>query len=259
MSNQLTDIHIHLLPGLDDGPNSVENAVDLARQAYETGTRVAVCTPHLQVGNRNNTRDVVLQAVAQLAKDLERAQIDLQLLPGAEVMIHPSLPELHTNGLLPTIGDHGIHLLLELPWTPWPPGLEELIFKLRQQGLEIIIAHPERYSPVQKNPSLVEQWVDQGLLIQANAPSLADPKSPSGRLAHTFLQQGLVHFIGSDGHSRNRPPVLGPLLNQLSDRYGEQVQIQAVANAAAVAAGSTRQVPPIPVTKRRKSWFWWLK
>lgn len=249
-SRQLTDIHIHLLPGLDDGPAYTEAAITIARQAYDSGTRVAVCTPHLQIGHRDNTRSVILAVFRKFASALQEAGVPLQVLPGAEVLAHPSLPALHDAGELPTVGDHGVHLLLELPWTTWPPGLGELIFNLRQRGLEIILAHPERFPAVHKRPELVREWVEQGLMVQLNAPSLEAPESTAGRLAYTLLEEGLVHFIASDGHSQERPPLLGPLLDQLADRYGEQLILKAIENAVAVAQGATRHVPPLPASNR---------
>lgn len=256
---EVIDMHIHLLPGIDDGPPDMGAAIQLARAAYDTGTRVAIATPHLNIGHRDNYRSVVVPGVEELSQALAAAEIDLAVKPGAEVRAHPSLVDLHKEGELPTLADNGIHLLLELPWSPWPSSLDDLIFNLRRQGLEIIIAHPERYPQVQKNPEIVYRWVDQGLMMQLNGPSLAQPRSTPGRLAHRLLQEGVVHFIGSDGHSASRPPDLGPLINSLINRYGEQVKIQAMENAAAIVAGAERQVPPITVAKRRWKWLSWLR
>lgn len=259
MSHIFADIHNHLLPGIDDGPLTLKESSLLASACMQAGTKTVICTPHLIPGEWDNTRSRVLPAVDDLRRELKSAGIPLEILPGAEAMVHPSLIELHTENELPTLGDHGIHLLLEMPWNFWPEGIEDLIFDLRQRGLEIIIAHPERYGPVRKDPSIVRRWVEQGLMMQVTARSLTSSRSTTGALARHLVEDGLVHFIASDSHSAARSPALGPALDLLAHRYGDQARVQALENAAAVAAGSARQLPPLPIQKKRRRWFWWRK
>lgn len=257
MTSQTVDIHIHLLPGVDDGPPAMGDSFALARVCAEAGTGIAICTPHLMVGEWENTRSRVLPAVKNLRNELNSAGIDLQIHPGAEVMAHPSLLNLYDEGELPTLGDHGVHLLLELPWDLWPPGIDDLIFNLQQRGLEIIIAHPERYGPVRQDPDVVGRWVERGVMMQVTARCFDGSESTSAKLARRLLENGWVHFLASDSHSARRSPALGPALDKIAHDYGRKARDQAMENAAAVVGGSARRLPPLPVTKRRRRWFWW--
>lgn len=254
----LVDLHIHLLPGLDDGPRSRAEALELARLAVEAGVGTAVCTPHLMVGRFDNVRSRVLPAVRRLQEALDAEGLPLRLLPGCEAYAHPSLPALHDAGELPTLGD-GPFLLLELPWTALPPGLDELLFELQQRGLRPILAHPERYAPVQRQPDLVGRWVERGVLVQVNALHLAAASlGIVHRTAWRLLERGWVHLLASDAHSTRRPPCLGPLLERLAQEAGDDLAARARANAEAVVAGTPEALPPLPARRRRwrlPRWF----
>lgn len=257
----LVDVHIHLLPGLDDGPRSLAEALDLARRAVDAGVAVAVCTPHLIAGQFENLRSRVLPAVRRLQQRLDEEGIPLRLLPGCEAYAHPSLPELCDRGELPTLADRGRHVLLELPWSALPPGVDELVFALQQRGLAVILAHPERYAAVQRQPDLVDRWVQRGVLIQVNAGHLVEPAHGAvHRTARKLLERGCVHLVASDAHSLRRPPELGPALQRLAREYGPALAEQAAANAAAVAAGEAAELAPLPARPRRLlGWPGWRR
>ncbi|HEY8450279.1 MAG TPA: CpsB/CapC family capsule biosynthesis tyrosine phosphatase [Bacillota bacterium] len=250
MDDALVDPHIHLLPGLDDGPPSLAAALDMARQLRGDGVGTVICTPHFAPGYYANGRDRVLQAVARLHSALADASIDLEILPGCEALAHPRLPELLARGELPTLADRGRHVLLELPWTilgPQAPRYEAIIEGLRDQGPAVILAHPERYELVHKNPDWLSAWVERGLLVQVNVEHLlASAQTAVGRTARLLLQRSCVHLLGSDGHdTRRRPANLGTALRQLAARYGDGLIAQATRNARAVAAGLAQPLAPL--------------
>lgn len=247
---RLIDLHVHLLPGLDDGPASMEAAVAAAREVSADGVGIVVCTPHLALGQYENTRDVVLDQVERFQAELDAEGIDLQVLPGCEALIHPRLPELLAASRVATMADLGRHLLLEIPWTllsPAVPSLDRLLAELRQCGVQIILAHPERYELVQKDPDWLGKRVEDGLLVQVNAAHLLPAQTGTvGKTARHLLENRLVHFLGSDGHgSRRRPANLGTILRELVLTYGEHLADQAMTNAWALIGGQTEIVKPI--------------
>lgn len=253
------DIHTHVLPGLDDGPADASTAIDLLRKAQAWGTTVVVATPHLIPGAYDNTRGRVLPAWQYLVTACRRAGLSLDVLPGCEAMIHPKLLDLYDRGELPTLGDHGTHLLLEFPLHSWPWGWEDVFFGLQERGLRLIVAHPERYEPVQKQPQLIRSWLSQGVLVQVNGHHLVHGSGPVGQTARRLLESGCVHVIASDAHSERRPPDLGRILDTLGDRYGPRLVDQCLENAAAVATGQAGALPPLPAAQpRRRAWIQWL-
>lgn len=253
----LVDLHLHLLPGLDDGPLALADAVALARRAAAGGTEIAVCTPHLVPGRWPNGRRRVEEAVARLQRALDEAGVPLRLLPGCEAYAHPDLPDLLDAGEVATLAGQGRHLLLELPVTALPPGFDRFLFDLQQRGLVIVLAHPERYLPVQRRPELAGEWATRGVLLQLNAAHLLDAGDRAAfRTARRLLERGWAHLIASDGHSRRRPPDLGPALARLAAVYGRALAEQARANAFAVVGEGAGELEPLRVGRRRWWWPW---
>lgn len=199
----LFDLHTHLLPGLDDGAESWEEALVLAREAWEAGgiSRL-VLTPHWLEGVYVHRPEGIRESCAQLAALLARAGIPLDLLPGAEVHLTPDVPALVRAGELLTLGGHGRHLLLELPLSGLPGYTEQAIFDLALQGVTAILAHPERNAALARSPQRVFDLVGRGALVQLNAGSLFGRYGRTTRQAAEYLvRHRLVHFLGSDAHA----------------------------------------------------------
>lgn len=248
----LTDLHAHLLPGLDDGPASMDAALEAARGLVADGISMVICTPHLALGQYDNLRDPVIAATRAMQSRLDAAGIGLRLFPGCEALAHPDLPRLLAAGKLATLADRGRHVLLEIPWTllaPAVPALDRLLEELNELGVQVILAHPERYELVHKHPGWLAERVEKGMLVQVNAAHLLPGQAgTTARTARTLLQEGLVHFIGSDGHGNTRRPFnLGSTLRVLSRHYHTGVLEQAAANALSVVEGLPSPPPPIKV------------
>ena len=119
----MIDLHVHVLPGIDDGPETLDEALDLCERAHRAGTRTLVATPHLLTGAFPDvTPGKIRDAVTGLSERLIEEGIDIMLLPGAEVRIHPDLPRLAEAGRVLTLGGRGPYLLLEFPMNLVPPG-----------------------------------------------------------------------------------------------------------------------------------------
>ncbi len=220
----MIDIHTHILPSLDDGPKTIEESIGLCKIAANDGIKTIVATPHSKDGVYEAKSDDTLRKVKELNLKLKEIQLDLEILPGAEVHINERLVEYIKNGEVLTINNGRKFLLLELPFFFVPPITDELISNLRSIGIVSIISHAERITKFQKTPKILDQLVKSGTLIQITAQSLTgDFGSRERKCAEWLLKHEMVHFIASDVHSlTGRPPILSKALERAAKIIGEQ-------------------------------------
>ena len=220
----MIDIHAHILPSIDDGPETAEESIELCKVAANDGIKTIVATPHSKDGVYETKSAEILKAVDTLNSQLKANQIDVKILPGAEVHISEGLVESIKSGDLLTINNGGKFILFELPFVFIPPGTDKFIFNLKVNGIVPIIAHAERISTFQKNPELVDRLVKIGARVQVNAHGLTKRASPGERkCAGWLLRNELVHFIASDTHSlKGRPPILSEAVERASRIVGEE-------------------------------------
>jgi protein-tyrosine phosphatase len=205
----MIDIHAHILPDLDDGPATVEEALALARAAWDTGTRTIVATPHVlnRLNLANNTQ--ILQRYKEFKHLLETELPGLNLYLGSEIYFQPHLSDLIYYEAS-TINGTRRYMLVEFPLGDIPRGFERELFALQEAEVIPVIAHPERNAILMNRPSLVGKVIDAGALVQLNAGSLTGQfGGPVKKLAHYLLKKGWVHVIASDAHDmRHRRPDL---------------------------------------------------
>lgn len=203
------DIHCHLLPNIDDGAQGVNEALSMATLAVEESIQTVVVTPH-QLGNyAHNLGQTIRDKTIEFRQLLADHQVPLNVLPGADVRIEDGVLDQLTCGEVLTLGDHGKHVLLELPHELYFP-LEVLLRGLRSLGMVGILSHPERNQGLLSCREPVERLVDAGCLMQVTAGSLTGTfGSASQELAEWALRRGLVHFVSTDAHgARSRRPLL---------------------------------------------------
>ncbi len=220
----MIDIHAHILPSIDDGPETIEESIELCKVAEEDGIKTIVATPHSKDGVYETKSVEILKAVDTLNSQLEENGIDVKILPGAEIHISEGLVESIKNGDVLTINNGGKFILFELPFVFIPPGTDKFIFNLKSNGIVPIIAHAERITAFQRKPELVDQLVKIGARVQINAHCLTKRAIPGERkCAEWLLKNRLVHFIASDVHSLNgRPPILSKALKNATRIIGEE-------------------------------------
>jgi len=194
------DLHTHLLPGLDDGPSTMAESVEMARSMVADGVRVAAATPHVR-WDFPTTAERMEYGVSELAAALADAGVALELVPGGELAID-SLPSLSDEKLRRfSLGGKSRYLLVETPYRGWPVELHECLHTLRRNGFVPVLAHPERNPDVQRHPELLEALVAGGVLIQLTAASLDGRLGSASReTAATLLQRGMAHLVASDAH-----------------------------------------------------------
>ena len=256
---RFVDLHCHLLPGLDDGADDWEQSLTMARMAAADGTSIIIATPH-QLGNFGRNRgQIIRHRCAELRELLDRHDIKLQVLPGADVRIEPEMIAKLKSGEVLTLADRHRHVLLELPHEVFLP-LDRLLDRLKAAGLTGVLSHPERNQGILARPRLVEPLVAAGCLMQVTAGALTGTfGSQAKRLAQSLVEQQLVHFIATDAHgAKSRRPLLRSAFDCVSQLVGHETAVDLCCrNPAAVAAGK-----PVDIKPRKPAptgWFRWKK
>lgn len=219
------DLHCHLLPGIDDGAQDLEQALAMVELAVADGTTDVVCTPHHLNGVYTNDAASVRTRCHALQRAIDRAGLALRVHPGAEHHLVPELPAALADGSALTLADRGRHAMVELPVLTVPVGADALLQAVLAQGLTPIIVHPERNDTLRRHPEILTRWVGWGCLGQVTAQSLTGEFGPAVRqAAHAMVGRGCIHCIGSDAHrDRRRVPVLSRGRAELATCFGEEV------------------------------------
>ncbi len=216
----MIDIHCHILPGIDDGAPSDSISLDMARMAAQSGVTDIVATPHFDGDSDAPERiEVIRCSYTRLARLLEQERIPIRLHSGAEVLCLPGTPELAQKGLLPTLGA-GKYVLAEFYFDEDYYYMDQMLADIASAGYKIVVAHPERYSAIQRDPSRLRRWAREGYVIQLNKGSvLGNFGSRPESAANHILGMGLAHLIASDAHgSHSRTPHMGELAAWVEER-----------------------------------------
>src|SRR5947209_5103506 len=218
----MIDTHLHILPCVDDGPETIQDSLLLAQALVEEGIHFAIATPHYSDEFPRYSTAEIQSRVDDLQQELDHHGIPLHLFPGHEALIKPGLVEDIQIGRLSTLNGSR-YLLLELWNTTWLPDTERVIFELRAHGIVPIVAHPERYRAIQQDPSRLAALLQQGALTQLTASSLVSMQgNATRRCAETLLKQGLISCIASDAHGlHKRPPGVIRGLQRAAELLGQ--------------------------------------
>jgi len=210
----MIDIHSHLLPGIDDGAKNMQQALGLAAHAVTHGITRMVFTPHIQPGTYDNQLDSIRQVFDVFVEAVQENGIDLQMAMAAEVRICPEiLPMIAAREIPLFLSPEGKQtLLLEFPHSHILPGSANMIAWLTKQGIDCLIAHPERNKEVMLDIDKLYPFLNMGCKLQVTAASVAGLFGEQSRqVAFDLLQRGWVSLLASDAHSlRRRPPELEP-------------------------------------------------
>ncbi len=249
----LVDIHCHLLAGLDDGPRSDDDALAMCRIACAEGVGLAAATAHQNEHWPAVTPGRIRHAVDRLAHLLTDAGIPLTVFPCAEIVAHPDLDLSWRNGAVLSVADRHQYLLVEMP-TGLFVDLRGTFQRLEQAGVQPILAHPERCPELLHEEGLIEQLIQAGCLVQVSAASLTDPPNRhDSKALKSWLQRGIVHLLGSDGHSPTwRPPRLADAYRRIIRWAGRNTADRVCStNGMAVLYGLPLRVAP-PEPKRTR-------
>ena len=197
----LIDIHSHILPGIDDGSEDLQMSLEMLKIAEKCGTSTIIATPHYCIGYGETPYQQVKTMVSQMNKRAENDNINIKIVHGQEVYFSTNMIEDYKNGIIGTINDSD-YLLFELPMHKFDEETFDVIYELQILGLKLILAHPERYKPIINDPSLINKFINEGLLFQLNAGSIEGRFGKEvKKTAETLLENNIYNFCGSDAHN----------------------------------------------------------
>lgn len=255
----MIDLHCHLLPGLDDGPDRWEKSLEMAKMALSDGIKAIVATPHYHPGLYQNSGKRIKEKVMELRHLLQEEGLSLEVLPGADVHLMPDLLPLIEAGEVMTVNDSMKYLLLELPNDFLPLQLDDIVFSLKMKGIVPIFSHVERLRVIQDNLERLYELEERGALAQITAMSLTGGFGKEARrVSQLLLEHSMVQVIASDAHNlTRRPPVLSPGLKEAAKIVGEEMAHMLVeANPEGIIKGEDLLFPEPQRPLRRKGLFW---
>lgn len=230
----MIDIHCHILPFVDDGAETIEESIQMARIAAKDGVRQIVATPH--IGENAMSFEVIQAKAGELNQKLIELLIPVEILPGAEIIA--GMPAEYVKQY--SINDNG-YVLIEFPHSHLPRNAEEILKNIIAEGLKPVIAHPERNPSIIKNPDMLVGLVEKtGAGVQITANSISGGFGRGIRSCSQYLlKKRVVHIIGSDAHSAQfRPPGFTDALKAAGKIIGKkQVQKLVYDNPEAVISG----------------------
>ena len=240
---------------MDDGPRTMGQALAMCQIAHAEGTRMMVATVHQNERWPDVTPSRIRDASQALSAALREAQITIAVFPSAEVMAFPEMVTAWQAGELVSVADRGQYLLVEMPHNVFV-DLRPIIASFRRLGVRVILAHPERSPELLHDKGLIEDFIQAGCLVQVSTHSITAPTSRTDeRALKRWFQRGIVHVLGSDGHSETRrPPKIADAYRQIVTWVGDTIADRvASTNGLAILQGLPLQFDP--PQQQRRNWF----
>ena len=250
----MIDIHSHLLPGIDDGSESLDVSLQMARDAVADGVTHALMTPHHMNGSYVNHASDVIKLTADFQTELNNANIPLTVFPSQEVRINGGLLSALDDGDILTTDEQGTYILIEFPSDDVPAFTMDMLFQIQQRGLVPIIVHPERNTRLMKEPQLLYDMVSRGAYAQVTASSYVGTFGKAvTAFSEDIIANGLAHLFASDAHHiPGRKYKMTAAFDKLKAAYGSDSAKQFDDNAKALVNGErlSRQ-HQTPIKKKR--------
>ena len=257
----MIDIHCHILPGIDDGPGTLDESVAMCRMAAGDGIRTVVATPHYMFGGKSLTEKQLLDSVESLNRTLEREKITLTVLPGADVAMFPGMADHVAREPWLTVNGTGKYVLTEFPYDTMPPQWKEFLLSLLDKGIIPVVTHPERHPWLMRHPEALHAMAEMGVLIQVTAMSVtggfgAEPR----RFSSYLLKKNLVHLIATDAHGLEyRPPLLEHAVRKAAKIVGQERARDLVMTIPSAVVAGRPVTPPIERDGEREKGGWFRR
>lgn len=249
----MIDLHCHILPGVDDGAQSLSDSLNMARKAADQGIHTIVATPHHMNNRYENPKHYIIDRVKELNSILIEEKINVKILPGQEVRLHGEILEGYKTGeILPV--NHTPYVLVEFPTNHVPRYTEKLFYDLQMNGLIPVIVHPERNQEIIERSDILYQLVKKGAMTQITAASISgDFGKKIKNFSLQLVEANLTHFIASDAHNvTNRSFKMGEAYDTIEKKYGIEMVYYFEENAATLIEGEhVYKEDPEPI-KRKK-------
>lgn len=250
----MIDIHSHILPGVDDGAQTLEDSLMMAEEAVKEGITHLYATPHHRNGRYENEKTLIIKQVDYLNQELFNRGIPLTIMPGQEIRLYKELIEDLDQGLLLPLHNNINYLLVEFPSSNVPNYAADLFFELNLRNYHPIIVHPERNSEIIENPDLLYNFISNGALTQITASSInGNFGKKIMNFSHDLIRSNLAHFIASDAHNTSsRGFHLIQAVETIQKQYGINTRYYLQENAEHVLKGESILIEPPSHIKRKK-------
>lgn len=251
----MIDIHCHILPGVDDGPKTIEESIIMAREAVREGIKTIIATPHHRNNQYENFKEDILQHVSNFNDLLIKENIPLHILPGQENRIYGELVEDYQKGEIQTLANTK-YLFIEFSSSSVPRYSERLLYNIQNQGLTPIIVHPERNKEILDNPDVLYRLVSNGALTQVTAASIAGYFGKTiQKFSKQLVEHNLAHFVASDAHNiHNRTFKLNEAYDLIEKDFGLEWVYLFTENSEMLVEGKSID-KEIPEQIKKKKFF----
>ncbi len=253
----MVDLHCHILPGLDDGPDTMEESIAMAESAIADGITHVVATPH------SNSKYFFDISYVRELRDQLQAKIGgrLKIATGCDFHLNPENLESLRKEPRHFCVNQREFLLVEFNEFSIPPAMDHTLHEIQLAGVQPVITHPERNGILRAHPERLKKWVRRGCFAQVTGGALTGGFSAGSQEdALRWIGEGLIHFVASDAHnSRSRPLRLQPAYNAVVDRFGQE-KARALFQDNPLSAFEGRELPHVPEVEdelppRRKRFF----
>ena len=245
----MIDFHNHILPGVDDGAKTMQESIEMLKYAESQGITDVVNTVHFQhprMLDKNTNFKYISSVKNDLIQELDKNQIKINIHLGAEVFFNFNLLEISDNPIVTFC--NGNYMLIEFQPLMFPKGFEKHLYDLKLSGVTPIIAHPERYKPIQENYKILEGLINSGCLMQVDAGSILGHFGKKCKyVSEQIIRKNMVHIIGSDAHgSGRRNFCLKEVIDLLTKKINsDTLDVMIASNPKKVILG--QEIVPFPI------------
>ncbi|QAS53441.1 tyrosine-protein phosphatase [Halobacillus litoralis] len=250
----MIDIHSHILPGVDDGAQTMDESIKMAEAAVKDGIDKIVATPHHKNGSYDNFKHNVLIQVGELNRTFEERNIPLEVLPGQETRIYGEMIDgIEKNEIL-TINEDTKYVFVEFPSNAVPRYASQLFFDLQVAGYQPIIVHPERNKQLIEDPDLLYSFVKRGAFTQLTAGSVCGHFGKKiKKFSEQLIEANLAHVIATDAHNDStRGFCLKDAYSEVRKNFGLDMVYMLSENAEDIIAGDVLAAEPPAHVKKSK-------
>ena len=223
MNQGYVDIHTHILPGLDDGARDWSQTEQMLRKQQEQGVTDIIATPHFDMEENYQNSEEIRRLVAETNELAQKVTPDITVYTGCEVLYTPGIIETYKKGDILTLADSQYLLVEFFPRSPYRE-IEEAVGFFVREGIIPVIAHVERYECLMTEYDRLYELMKMGAVMQMNSRSLLGKRFDKRvRLCRRMLENGFIHFLGSDCHNENeRPPKMQEPYDTIAKICGEE-------------------------------------
>jgi tyrosine-protein phosphatase YwqE len=219
LSSLNTDMHSHLIPGIDDGAKTIEESVELIRFLHSMGYSKLITTPHIMSDYFRNTPEIILSALEEVRNALKEQQIPVVIHAAAEYYIDDGFMHKLEEEKLLTFGDN--YLLVEVSYINPPDNIRDILFRAQVLGYKPVLAHPERYPFWYRNLEEYQRFYDMGVVLQLNLNSLAGYYGPDAKkIAEKLIDLEIIQMLGTDLHNTKHASALQKVT---ADKYFQKI------------------------------------